>query len=122
MSEYVNAFPEKTLKRLKQARKDLGLTQSEFAEKLGMTTTAYNLIENGKRELAERHIKAICAIFNIDEGWLIAGLGQEFVNEKKIDELVEYAKKLDPLNLEYLANLAQMMFDKQVDEWEPPTN
>lgn len=107
--------------RLKEARKDLGLTQSEFAEKLGMTLNAYNLIENGKRNLTERHIKAICAVFGISEGWLRGLRGyEEFDNMGLSQEIMDIAKKLNTGSQKILLTLARSLYDKQVDEYEPP--
>ena len=36
------------------------------------------MIEVGKRNLTDRHIKTICAIYNVNEGWLRNGSGEMF--------------------------------------------
>ena len=46
--------------RLKEVRKELGFNQTDFAKHLGITQTAYSMIENGNRPLADKYVKVIC--------------------------------------------------------------
>lgn len=105
--------------RLKKARKDLNLTQAEFAESLGMTTTSYNYLENGKTPLQDKHIKAICAIFDINEDWLRFNCGEEFNNSGLTREILRLSDKLLPSNQKEVLDFAKFMYDKQVDEYDP---
>jgi transcriptional regulator with XRE-family HTH domain len=41
--------------RLKEVRKELGLNQTDFAKYLGITQTAYSMIENGNRPLSDKY-------------------------------------------------------------------
>ena len=45
--------------RLKEVRKELGLNQTDFAKYLGITQTAYSMIENGNRPLSDKYVKVI---------------------------------------------------------------
>ena len=47
--------------RLKEIRKALGLNQTDFAKHLGITQTAYSMIESGNRPLADKYVKVICS-------------------------------------------------------------
>ncbi len=58
------------IQRLKEIRKVLGYNQTDFAKHLGITQTAYSMIENGNRPLADKYIKVICSSFNVNESWL----------------------------------------------------
>ena len=49
--------------RIKQVRKALDLTQTEFGRRLGVTDGAITLIENGKRSVTEQMALAICREF-----------------------------------------------------------
>ena len=109
------------LTRLKKARKDLGLTQAEFAKELGITQQSYNLIEKGKTSLSDKHIKPICAIFNISEEWLRDGIGQEFVNDKQVQEIVKLSSKLCPENRDVVLDLIVSLLQKQWNEYTDPT-
>lgn len=75
--------------RLKELRKALNLNQTKFAAALGIGQSTLGMMEVGKREIGERHIKTICAIYNVNEQWLRTGEGPMFnENEKSLfDEL-----------------------------------
>lgn len=99
--------------RLKQARKALGLNQSEFAEKLGLTQQAYCMLENGKNPITERHIKPICAIYNISEEWLKTGTGDMFQSSQRLAHFEEVISQLNDEQLEYLIDFANMLAKRQ---------
>ena len=66
------------LQRLKLLRKTLGYTQSEFAKYLGITQTAYSMIENGIRPLSDKYVRVICITFNVSEHYLLTGEGASY--------------------------------------------
>lgn len=76
--------------RIKQLRKHLDLTQSAFAEKIGLKATAVGLYESGNRAVTERSIISICQAFNVREEWLRTGEGEMLQSEKSfsLDEYV----------------------------------
>lgn len=64
--------------RIKELRTELGITQAEFADRLG---TARNTIANyeiGRREPMEQTIRAICREFRVSYIWLTQGFGDMF--------------------------------------------
>ena len=65
-------------KRIKQVRKKLGMTQTDFARRLGMGQPTIAMIEKGQRKVPNRHIKAICSVYNVNEDWLCFGKGSMF--------------------------------------------
>jgi transcriptional regulator with XRE-family HTH domain len=82
--------------RIVSLRKHLGLTQMEFAEKLGISRSAISLIEIGKNPLTEQNIKTISLTFGVNEKWLRSGNGEMFKTENglKYDELLAIFKSL----------------------------
>ena len=52
-------------KNLKQARKDIGLTQKEVAKKLKMTQQQYSRFENGVFQLNYEQIIFLCKLYDI---------------------------------------------------------
>lgn len=68
--------------RFKAVRNALGKNQSEFAEALGFAQTGVSMIESHKRDISDRHIKALCSIFNISEHWLRTGEGDMYVESE----------------------------------------
>lgn len=87
--------------RLKSLRLEIGLSQSEFANKLLMSQNQLSLIELGKRNLTNRTMHDICREFNVNEEWLRSGNGQMFNDEKSdvnkdVLALVQKISELDP--------------------------
>lgn len=64
--------------RFRSVRKHLGMSQSAFAEKLGMTRDAINNIENSRVEPSELVIRAVCSTFGVDYDWLKYGQGDMY--------------------------------------------
>ena len=73
-------------RRVRKIRKDLGLNQTEFGRRLGVTTAAISKIESGERGLTEQMLLAICREFGINETWLRTGEGNMF--KRTIDDLI----------------------------------
>lgn len=61
--------------RLKQIRKESGLTQDEFAKSIGITRSPIASAESGKSKLQPLAIRKICEVYNINEPWLLIGEG-----------------------------------------------
>ncbi len=73
--------------RLKQLRKELGLTQQEFSDQIGIKRNTFSQYENGRNEPIDAVIKLICGKFNVNEDWLRTGEGEMFVQVSRADEL-----------------------------------
>ena len=84
--------------RLKQIREVKKMSQAKFAKLLGIGQSTLGMMEVGKREILDRHIKTICSICNINEEWLRYGTG-EMLRQPNSFSLDEYAKErgLTPL-------------------------
>ena len=77
--------------RIKELRKTLKLTQTAFAEKIGLTGAAITRIEKGERNPSEQTILSICREFRVNYFWLTEGKGEMFTStpETVVEELVE---------------------------------
>ena len=64
--------------RIKSLRKALGLTQQEFADKLGISRGNIGAYEVGKNAPSDAVISLIVRIFNTNEKWLRTGEGEMF--------------------------------------------
>lgn len=62
--------------RLKQVRKDSGLTQQQFADSLNVSRNYVALWEIGQREPSDRTISDICRVYSVNEIWLKTGVGE----------------------------------------------
>ena len=66
--------------RLKQARKENNLTQTELAEKLGITQKSYQRMETGTHDLKMSTIIQLCKALHISSDWLL-GLNVDIQKE-----------------------------------------
>ena len=66
--------------RIKNVRKTLHMTQSEFGNRIGISRDAVANIEGNRVEVKDFVIKAICREFNVDYIWLTTGEGEMFVD------------------------------------------
>ena len=80
--------------RIKFLRKNSGLTQEKFAERIGLKQNSIALIESGKRNISDQAILSICREFGVNEHWLRTGEGEMFeqTRETVLDRLAaEYS-------------------------------
>ena len=80
--------------RVKIIRQENGLTQSQFAEKIGLSRNYVAMIEIGQRDPSDRTISDICRVFGISEDWLRYGLEPmkpQRTRSEEIASLVENA-------------------------------
>ena len=100
--------------RLKLLRKELGLSQGDFAERIGFKQTALSMIESGRNILNDRHIKLICSTFNVNERWLRDGEGEMFAAASPYaKELEQILESLAPATQEYLLLVARELLNTQ---------
>lgn len=99
--------------RLKEIRKALGFNQTDFAKHLGITQTAYSMIESGNRPLAEKYIKVICSTFNVNEHWFLTGEGEMFRSSPYEKEFTEIFGNLTPETQQYLLLMAKELLNTQ---------
>ena len=69
--------------RLKLLRRELGLTQVKFAEKLGRSKRSIQEWESGRNEPSERVLRLIEQTFSVNPEWLREGKGEMFLPKKK---------------------------------------
>ena len=65
--------------RVRLLRKELGLNQAQFAEKIVLKQAAIGLYENNQRGVADRIILLICEKYSVREEWLRDGIEPMFV-------------------------------------------
>lgn len=64
--------------RMKELRKALGLTQQEFADKIGIVRGNIATYETGKSKPGDAVVSLICREFSVNEDWLRTGTGEMF--------------------------------------------
>ena len=99
--------------RFKAARKALGLTQVEFAEKLGMTQAGISAIESGRVKTSDRMIQILSNTFSLSAEWLRTGEGEMLVEPSEDEQLAQFvgevlAGRPDDLRRAFLVAMAQL--------------
>lgn len=78
--------------RLKKLRKELGLTQREFGERIGVKPNTIATYEIGRNQPIDAVVSLICREFGVNETWLRTGAGEMFQPEPE-NELETLARK-----------------------------
>ena len=95
-------------RRIRQIRKDYGLSQEKFAKRIGMSGSFFNQVETGKNNVSDRTIADICREFHVNENWLRTGEGEMYSRDTtdeldKILDKYELPRELRGLFLGYLS-------------------
>lgn len=62
---------EESFKRLLFLRNKYGLSDTEFAEKIGVPKSSMSMYLSGKRKMRQDRIAIVAKIFNVSEAWLM---------------------------------------------------
>lgn len=104
---------------IKELRKALGLTQQEFADKLGIVRNNIAGYETGKRSPSDAAISLICREFNVNEDWLRTGGGEMFVTLSKEEELTDFLGDLIKGERgDFARRLVSVLSRMTPDEWD----
>lgn len=100
--------------RIRELRKTMGLSQKEFADKIGLKQNAISYMEKKDATVTEQNIKAICSQFCVNEDWLRTGKGNMFIeSDRKQKEFFAIFDELSPILQDYLIHTARDLLDAQ---------
>lgn len=106
-------------KRIKALRKELGLTQEQFAQRVGLTKNYISLVENGSRSLAPRTVSDICREFNVNEAWLRDGIGEPHTEQSWEEEVAQFVFSTFQSEEEsFQKDLLRVLARLPLDQWE----
>lgn len=105
--------------RLKALRKELGLTQEKFAERLSMKRNSIANYEIGRNEPIDAVIALICREFNVSEAWLRTGDGDMFLPVSRSTDIARLTKRLlDEESSSFKNRFISMLSNLSEEEWE----
>ena len=82
--------------RLNKIIKSLGLTQSDFAESIGIKQPTLSKQLKGLHKIDKQEALAIKAVYNVDPNWLLTGEGEMFITHSDskgtISDIAEFEK------------------------------
>lgn len=80
--------------RIRTLRKELGLNQSDFGNKIGVKQGTVAGYESGARTPLDTVIASICREFNVNENWLRTGEGEMFEQMTEQQKILKYTALL----------------------------
>lgn len=85
--------------RIKQLRKQMSMTQQEFADRIGIKRNTVAQYETGKNQPLDAVISLICREFHINEAWLRTGIGEmkaDLSVKEELDQIFKDVLKAAP--------------------------
>ena len=98
--------------RIREVRKYLGLSQKDFAEKVGISQRSVSWGEQPGNNVPGSTIKSLCIVFRISEAWLRTGEG-EMLEQPETFSLDRYLKEngCTALEMEIVKAYFELDFD-----------
>lgn len=124
---------EESYKRLIILRDKYGLSDTEFAEKIGVPKSSMSMYLSGKRKMRQDRISIVARIFKVSEAWLMgydvsmvpeeepsAPISSQFLDKNKPgsaleDMRVAYARNRNKLSKEERMKLAAEILQDEED-------
>ena len=109
---------EEVKDRLRALRKELGLTQEKFAERLCMKRNSIANYEIGRNEPIDAVIALICREFNVNEAWLRTGEGEMFIHLSRDQVITDFAADLIKEGGTFRKRLVEALAKLDESDWE----
>lgn len=106
-------------KRIKEIRQNAGMTQREFADRIGVSRNTIAAYETDARVPIDAIIVSICREFNVNENWLRTGLGNMYA---EVNPDIQLSKALGSLLREeagsFKKQLILSLLELNQKEWD----
>jgi transcriptional regulator with XRE-family HTH domain len=103
--------------RVMELRNHLGLNQTKFAKKIGVTSTLINKIEAENARVTEANIRLICFTFKVNEEWLREGKGEMRDDRARLleweEQLLSIFRRLSQEGRELLLKLSNTLLESE---------
>ena len=103
--------------RIKQIRKATGLTQQEFADRLGISRSNTATYETREGNISDATIKLICREFRINETWLRTGEGEMHLPVNRDQAITDFMADILKGTPDFRTKLVGVMARLSVEEW-----
>ena len=104
--------------RIKELRKTLGLTQQEFADRLGISRGNIATYETRDSSPGNSVVNLICREFNVREVWLRTGQGGMFQPKARSDEIDAFMKEILRDDSDFRQKFISVLARMTADEWK----
>ena len=99
--------------RIKELRKKHGLSQKDFATKIGVSQRSVSWSEQPGNNVPDSTVKSLCMAFNVNEDWLRNGTEPMYIQEPTFS-LDEFVKQHGGTELELEAMKAYFELDPDI--------
>lgn len=104
--------------RIKELRKALHLTQTEFGTQLGVSRDVVGNLELGRVDPSDLIINMMCAKFSVDEIWLRTGDGEMFRKSTRDEKIVAFiGEALADKDDTFRADVVELLADLDAEDW-----
>lgn len=100
------------MNRLKELRKEKGMSQIALAKELGVSYRTWQNWENGVSSIKSVHLKTLCEIFEVDAPYLLGYTTVKNETNIKVSVLDEALEKLRAIN-----NMLSVESDEAPNMW-----
>ena len=105
--------------RIKEIRKEAGLTQDQFGGRLGVKKNTISQIENGVNAVSDQLRRSICREFHVSEEWLRTGRGEMFAPRSREEEVEAAVQRLlSGQRPDFKRRLVTVLSALNEDQWE----
>ena len=105
--------------RIKKIRKELDLTQQEFADRIGVKRNTVGQWECGINPLTDQTISSICREFNVNEDWLRTGEGEMFIKQTRDEQIASFVGSIQSSEDDsFKKRFISMLSSLDESEWE----
>lgn len=105
--------------RIKKIRKELDLTQQEFADRIGVKRGGIANYEIGRNEPTDSVISLICREFNVNEDWLRTGEGEMFIKQTRDEQIASFVGSIQSSEDDsFKKRFISMLSSLDESEWE----
>lgn len=106
--------------RIKLLRKELGLNQTDFGNRIGVKQSTVTGYETGTRVPLDSVIVSICREFDVNEDWLRYGKGDMFTELDRDEEIVAWSSKItrSDYDKQFVPEFVHMLSKLDEKDWE----
>lgn len=104
--------------RFKELRKALGLTQQEFADRIGVSRNNIATYETDKSRPGDAVITLVVRAFNVNEVWLRTGAGEMFTPVTRDEEIAQFVGRVIAGDGSFKHRFVSMLARLDEEDWE----
>ena len=103
---------------VRKLRKLKGLTQQEFADRIGIKRNSVATYEIGQSEPIGAVVSLICREFHVNETWLRTGEGEMFLPRTMSDEISSFVEDILRDDSDFRRKFISVFARMSTDEWK----